>query len=176
MNRFEQIGNSGQIVNANAGPSAPIRERAAPAIVEDGQAARPVPSIDRPVETASTTELIERVTRLSVALARREIDLARVEAKADITREKRTVESMGVGALSALFALQLLLVSAVFGFYEGGVLAGWFAALLGAALFLILGGAAGLWGWTSRVRTPLDVTRNSVQRTAQWAKNRAKTL
>jgi uncharacterized membrane protein YqjE len=129
-----------------------------------------------PVELASTSDLVERATRLSMAIARKEIDLAREEVKIDLSREKRTVQSMGLGALSAFFALQLLLVAAVFAFYEGGVLAGWLAALLGAVLLLAVGGAAGLWGWSSRVRDPLEMTRNSLQRTARWAKNRAKHL
>jgi hypothetical protein len=129
-----------------------------------------------PAEVASTGELVERVTRLSIALARREVDLARAEAKADLSRGKHSAQSMGVGALSGLLALQLLFVAAVFGLYEGGVLAGWLAALLGAALLFVIGAAVGSWGWASRVRTPLTTTRNSVQRTARWAKNRAKSL
>ncbi len=41
-----------------------------------------------------------------------------------------------------------------------------------AAVVLALGTGVGLWGWTRRVRKPLDVTRRSLEEDVRWAKQR----
>jgi len=33
-----------------------------------------------------------------------------------------------------------------------------------------VGAAAGLWGWTRRVRAPLDTARRSLRENVRWAK------
>jgi hypothetical protein len=77
---------------------------------------------------------------------------------------------LGVAALCALFTVQLLLVAVVLALMEGGVLPGWAAALLVAAVVLAVGAAAGLWGWSKRVRVPLDTARRSLKENVQWAR------
>jgi uncharacterized membrane protein YqjE len=138
-------------------------------LIEAGAHPQPAGAVD-PLRAMRTKDLVTELTRKGRLLARKEIELARVEVKADIQREIRTVSGLGVAGLCALFAAQLLLVAVVLALMEGGVLPGWAAALVVAAVVLAVGAAAGLWGWTRRVRAPLDSSRRSLRENVRWAK------
>ena len=79
---------------------------------------------------------------------------------------------LGVAGLCAIFGVQLLLTALVLGLMEAGVLPGWAAALIVAAVIFAIGAGVGLWGWGRRVRKPLDTTRRSLQEDVRWAKER----
>lgn len=117
-----------------------------------------------------TRELLNRVARTARELARMEVELAKAELRADLHTELRLAGGLGVAALCAIFTAQLLLTAAVLALMEAGILPGWAAALVVAALVLVIGAAAGLWGWARRVREPLATTRRSLQETARWPK------
>jgi len=138
-------------------------------LIEAGAHPQPAGTVD-PLRAMRTKDIVTELTRKGRLLARKEIELARVEVKADIQREIRMVSGLGVAGLCALFTVQLLLVAVVLALMEGGVLPGWAAALVVAAVVLAVGAAAGLWGWTRRVRTPLDSSRRSLRENVRWAK------
>jgi uncharacterized membrane protein YqjE len=125
-----------------------------------------------PLRRMPTKELVTELARKASALARKEVELAKAEVKDDVRSSVRMAGGLGVAGVCALVTLQLLLVALVFALAEGGVMPGWAAALLVAAVVLAIGTIAGLWGWAKRVRKPLDTTRRSVKENVRWAKER----
>ncbi|HEX9241825.1 MAG TPA: phage holin family protein [Anaeromyxobacter sp.] len=123
-----------------------------------------------PLRGMRTRDLVGELARKASLLARKEVELAKAELKADVRREVRTAGGLGVAGLCAVFTVQLLFVAVVLALMEGGVLHGWAAALVVAAVVLAVGTAAGLWGWARRVRKPLDTTRRSLREDVRWAK------
>jgi uncharacterized membrane protein YqjE len=117
-----------------------------------------------------TRELVTELARKASLLARKEVELAKAELKADVRSEIRAASGLGVAGLCGIFTIQLLLVAIVLALMEGDVLPGWAAALVVAAVVLAVGTVAGLWGWGRRVRKPLDTTRRSLQEDVRWAK------
>jgi uncharacterized membrane protein YqjE len=115
-------------------------------------------------------ELVAELAATGRQLVRKELQLARAEARHDLRAEVQMAGGLGVAAVCALLAVQLLLVGVVLALMEGGLLPGWVSALVVAAVVLLVGSAAGLWGWRRRVRTPLETTRRSVRDNVGWAK------
>ncbi len=115
-------------------------------------------------------ELVAELAKKGSQLARKEVELARAEAKADLRSEIKMAGGLGVAGVCALLTLQMLLVAVAFGLSEAGVLPGWAASLIVAAVVLAIGTAAGLWGWARRVKQPLGTTRTSLKDGVRWAK------
>ena len=93
-------------------------------------------------------ELVRDIAEKAQRLARKEVELAKVELRADLDAELAAAKGLGAAALLALLALNLLLVCAVFALTA--VMAGWLAALLLAVLLLAVGAAVGAWAWSRR--------------------------
>jgi uncharacterized membrane protein YqjE len=140
-------------------------------LIEAGARPKTAPRVD-PLRAVTTKDLVTQLAQKASLLARKEIELAKAELKADMHAEIRMASGLGVAGVCALMTLQLLLVAIVFALFEGGLLPGWAAALLVAAVVLAIGTAAGLWGWAKRVRKPLDSTRRSLQDNVRFAKER----
>jgi uncharacterized membrane protein YqjE len=137
-----------------------------------GTATRPRtdrPNAD-PLREAATRDLVTELARKASALARKEVELAKAEIRADLRAEIKMASGLGAAGLCAILTVQLLLVAIVLALMEGGVLPGWAAALVVAAVVLAIGSAIGLWGWAKRVKTPLDTTRRSLRENVRWAK------
>ncbi|GEJ56114.1 phage holin family protein [Anaeromyxobacter diazotrophicus] len=120
----------------------------------------------------SAKELVTQLAQKASLLARKEIELAKSEAREQLRAEVKMASGLGVAGVCALITVQMLLVALVFGLAEGGVLAGWLTALIVAAVVLAVGTVAGLVGWKKRVRQPLPSTRRSVEENVRWAKER----
>ncbi len=125
-----------------------------------------------PLRRMSTRDLVTELARKASLLARKEVELARAEVKADVRAEIKMAGGLGAAGLCAIFTIQLLLVAVVLALMQSGVLPGWAASLVVAAVVLALGTGVGLWGWARRVRKPLDRTRHSLQEDVRWAKQR----
>jgi hypothetical protein len=142
-----------------------------PRISEPPRVAPERPRISEPpLRTMRTRELVTELARKASLLARKEVELAKAELKADVRAEIKAASGLGVAGLCAILTIQLLLVAVVLALMEGGVMPGWAAALLVGAVVLAVGTAVGLWGWAKRVRKPLDTTRRSLQEDVRWAK------
>jgi hypothetical protein len=124
------------------------------------------------VRVLSTREVVMELARKASQLARKEVALAKSEAREDLKTEIRMASGLGVAGVCALFTVNLLLVAIVFALSEAQVMSGWLASLLVAAVVLAIGTVAGLVAWKRRVRQPLDTTRKSVQDNVRWAKER----
>lgn len=132
---------------------------------------RPRPDAD-PLRRMNTRDLVTELARKASLLARKEVELAKAEVKADVRAEIRAAGGLGVAGLCGVFTVQLLLVAIVLALMQSGALPGWAAALVVAAVVLAIGTGVGLWGWARRVRKPLDVTRRSLEEDVRWAKQR----
>jgi uncharacterized membrane protein YqjE len=132
----------------------------------------PDPEDLRDLRRLPTRDLVMEIAKKAKLLARAEIELAKREVKEDLRSEIKMASGLGVAGLCGILALAMLLVTIAFALQEAGVVPGWLAAILVAAVVLAIGTAAGLWGWAKRVRTPLDTTRRSIQENVRWAKDR----
>jgi uncharacterized membrane protein YqjE len=139
-------------------------------LIEAG--AHPVPprGAADPLRHMRTRDLVAELARKATLLARKEVELAKAEVKADLRAEIRMASGLGVAGLCGIFTVQLLLVAVVLALMQAEVLPGWAAALVVAAVVLAVGTAVGLWGWARRVKKPLDTSRRSLKEDVRWAK------
>lgn len=128
------------------------------------------PGAPAPLSTLSTADLIGQVTGKATLLAKKEIELAKAELRADIKREIAMASGLGIAGVCALITVTLLCVAAVFALAT--VMPGWGAAFVVAGVVLAIGTVAGLVGWGKRVRNPLEKTRKSLKEDVRWAKER----
>jgi hypothetical protein len=121
-------------------------------------------------QTLSTRELLAEITGRMTLLARKEIELAKVEIKADLKSEVAMATSLGIAAVAALLGLNLLLVALVLALAP--YVAAWIGALALGGLLLLVALVVGYLGWQRRVSNPLAVTRKTLKEDMQWAKER----
>ncbi len=129
-----------------------------------------VPEQDARLRSLPLRDLVTELAHMGSQLARKEIELARAEARQDLRAEIKMAGGLGVAGVCALLTLQMLLVAIAFGLMESGTLPGWAASLIVAAVVLAVGTGAGLWGWAKRVRKPMETTRSSMRANVRWAK------
>jgi uncharacterized membrane protein YqjE len=120
--------------------------------------------------TLSTRELIGEITGKVMLLARKEVELAKTELKADLEAGLSTVKGLGIAALGVVLGLNMLLVALVMALTT--YMPAWLAALLLGGALLVIGGIVGYVSWTGRVTKPLAITRKTLTEDAQWAKER----
>ena len=118
----------------------------------------------------STLALIREVTSKGIALARKELELARTEIRHDVRTELATVKALGVAAVLGTAALTLLLVAAALAL--AALMPAWGAALVVAGATAIAAAIAGAIGWRRRVTHPLATTRRTLEEDVEWAKER----
>jgi hypothetical protein len=123
----------------------------------------------RTVETLSTPQLIAGLTDELRQLIRKEIDLAKAEARVDLRAELKAAKSVGVAAAAAIAFFNMLCVAAALWLAES--LPPPVAALVVAGVLLVVAVAFGLVGRASLV-PPLETTRKTLDETLEWAKNR----
>ncbi len=166
---------TGRLIEAGAHPRpappnapAPSARAARPARPARGYPARP----PDPLRRMGTKDLVTEVARKASTLAKKEVELAKVELKTDLRNEVKMAGGLGTAGLFAIWGVELLLVAIVLALMESGLLPGWAAALVVAAVVFAIGAGIGLWGWSRRVRKPLDTTRRSLEEDVRWAKER----
>jgi hypothetical protein len=140
--------------------------------VDVGRPALPQPrSVDRlDLERMTNRELLSHTMQTALDLVKKEVELAKVEVKADVQAEVSMAKGLGVAGLCAIWAVSLMLVACAFALAT--VLPGWAAALIVAAVVLAIGSIAGLVGWGKRVKKPLETTLRTLKEDARWAKER----
>lgn len=122
------------------------------------------------VEGMSNRELLGHIVDSATQLAKKEIELAKSELRADIKKELAMAKGLGVAGLCALWTVGLMLVAGALAL--GTVIPEWAAALVVAAVVLAVGTVAGMVGWGKRVKEPMESTRRSLKEDALWAKER----
>lgn len=118
----------------------------------------------------STADLVRELLDKTRTLARKEVELARTELKADLKDELTTLKGAAAAGVLGLCGLNMLFVCAALGL--GAVIPAWLAALfIGIGLVLIAGGL-GLWGYSHLNKKPLAATRRTLEEDVEWAKRR----
>ncbi len=120
----------------------------------------------------STRDLVTELAQKASLLARKEVQLAKSELRADLETELSMASGLGIAGVCALLAVAMLLLALVLGLTQAGVWSGWLGALIVAAVVLVIGTMAGLVGWARRVRTPLAATRRTLQDDLRFAKEK----
>lgn len=123
----------------------------------------------RPSEVP-TGELIELVIAKVSQLARKEVELAKVEIKQDLKKEAALAKGLGVAGVCALVTLNLLAVALAL--FLARWMPAWGAAVVVAAVVMLVGTIAGVIGWKRRVKEPLKETRRTLEEDVKWAKER----
>lgn len=121
-------------------------------------------------EALPTGDLIKQIASEVRLLAKTQIDLAKVELRADLKRELAMITGLGVAVVAALIAVNLLLVTAVLALSL--IVPGWVAGLIVSGFVLLVAVTAGVIGWSKRVRTPLERTRRELKEDVHWTKER----
>jgi uncharacterized membrane protein YqjE len=121
-------------------------------------------------EGMSSKELIQELASDAQLLVKRQVELAKLEARQQIRKELRTAELLSVGGALAYAGLILLLVSIAVAIGQA-MNALWAGPLIVGAALLVLAVIAALIGWTKRVREPLPLTTGEVKKEIEWAKH-----
>jgi uncharacterized membrane protein YqjE len=124
-------------------------------------------------EALSSVDLVKELTSNVSLLVQRQVRLATLEARRELTRGLTTVELLGSGGFIAIIGVLLLLVAAVIGL---GVAFGgryWLSALVVAAPLLFIGLLLGGLGLRKRGTERLPRSRAELQKELSWAKHRA---
>jgi uncharacterized membrane protein YqjE len=119
---------------------------------------------------ANTRALLGAIGSQLVQLAQAEVELARAELASNVQSGRRALVGLGVAAVAALAGLTLLLVAVVLALAM--VMPGWLAALSVAGVVIAAGAVAGYVGWIHRPRSPLALTRKSLEEDWEWLKDR----
>jgi hypothetical protein len=122
------------------------------------------------LERLTNRELLSHTMQTALDLVKKEVELAKVEVKADLQAEVGMAKGLGVAGLCAIWTVSMMLVAGAFALAT--VLPGWAAALIVAAAVLAVGTIAGLVGWAKRVKKPLETTLRTLKEDARWAKER----
>ena len=122
----------------------------------------------RPLAAVSTADLVRQLIQECSELAKKEIQLARCELRADLISEIKMAKGLGVAGICAFAALNTLLAAAILALAQA--LAAWLSALIVAAVVLSIGTVVGLIAWAKRVKRPLEKTQKTLKDDLQWAK------
>jgi hypothetical protein len=126
--------------------------------------------VRRSARELSHGALIREIAEKASVLAHKELELAKLEIRADLKAELATVKMLGVAAIAALVGLNLLLVAPILALAL--VIPGWLAALLLGGAILVLAAVVGYVGWRRHVRNALPLTRQTLKEDMRWVKER----
>lgn len=118
-------------------------------------------------EGLPTSDLLQQLSNDAKSLVQLEVELAKEEAKVDAKREIDLAKGAVIGAMCAIFGLNLLLIALVFALAPQS--APLVAAILGVVL-LAVGGIAAYAGWKRAELNPLNTTRDTLKEDLEWAK------
>lgn len=122
------------------------------------------------LQAASTSTLMAELAVQATALAKKEIELAKVELREYLHHEVAAASRLGVAALAGFLTLNLLLVTGVLALAR--TMPAWGAGLIASGLTLLLAAAMGMSGWKLIMRAPLERTRRTLKEDARWTKER----
>jgi Putative Actinobacterial Holin-X, holin superfamily III len=118
----------------------------------------------------SIRALIAQIIAKATLLAKKEMELARTEVRADLQSELSAVKGLAVAGLALMLGLSMLLVALIF--VLASYMAAWVAALVVGSVLLVTGAIVGYASWTRRVSSPLAVTRKTLKESTEWVKER----
>ena len=124
---------------------------------------------DRPV-----AEIVKDIVSNLQQIVRAEIRLAKVEAREELAKAIQGAKLIGIGAVVGIFAVGVLLLSAVYALSL--VLAPWAAALIVGIAVAVIAGVCVMAGLDrfKQVRIPPPKTAATLEENVQWAKAQSK--
>ena len=114
--------------------------------------------------------MIGEITAKVTLLAKKEVELAKTELKADLTLKWPRSKGSAWPCWWACFGLNMFLTAIALTL--AAYLPAWLAALLIGGVLVIVAAILGYASWTRRVTSPLAATRRTLKEDAQWAKER----
>jgi hypothetical protein len=118
----------------------------------------------------SNLQLVKEIISQVTLLAKRQIELAKAEIRADVRAEARVAGGLGLAAVGAIIVATLLLVTAALALSL--VLPGWAAGLIVTGVVAIAVALVALFSWRRRVRTPLQHSRDELKQDVRFARER----
>jgi len=124
---------------------------------------------EQAIANLTTGELVKEITSRLGFLVKKQIHLAKSEIKADLRTEMVTTRTLGIAAVAALVAVNLLLVTGAL--ILALFMPAWAAGLLVTALAAAVAAAAAAIGWKRRLRGP-TAGGPSIDDQVRWTKER----
>jgi hypothetical protein len=117
----------------------------------------------------STRDLLREIASNGSLLIKRQVKLAQLEGRRNLSQEKTAIEFLGSGGIVGYAAAILFLVAAALGI--GDALDGryWAGALIVGGALLAIAAILATIGWVQRVRKPLRRTRREIDKELSWA-------
>jgi hypothetical protein len=117
-----------------------------------------------------TGALVREIVSKAELLAKKELELAKTELRVDLRSEARVAGGLGIAALAALIAVNLLLVTSALALSL--VMPAWAAGLIVTGVMLLVAALFGVVSWRRRLRDPLAHTRRTLKDGVKWTKER----
>ena len=121
-------------------------------------------------QRVGTGALVRQIVSQAELLAKKEIELAKTELRADLRLEARVAQGLGIAAVAALVAVNLLLFTAALALSL--VMPGWAAGLIVSGVMLMVALLFALASWRRRLRDPMAHTRRTLSDGVKWTKER----
>jgi uncharacterized membrane protein YqjE len=118
----------------------------------------------------TTPELVKELAAHLGSLVRKQIELAKAELRADLRAEILTARTLGIAALAALIAVNLLLVTAAL--VLALVMPAWLAGLIVTGFAVLVAATTAAIGWSRRLKKPLARSRHALEEEVRWSKER----
>src|SRR6516225_3902173 len=125
---------------------------------------------EKAAASLSTPELVKELAAHLGTLVRKQIELAKAELRADLRAEILTARTLGIAALAALIAVNLLLVTAAL--VLSLMMPAWLAGLIVTGFALAVAAVTAGIGWSRRLRKPLSRSRGALEDEVRWTKER----
>ena len=138
---------------------------------ESSRPAAPGPAGERPLQGASTGELLGQMFHQSSELLKKEMELARIETKNSIQSAISMAVEMASAAMFGLIALGCFAACIVLALSK--VLEPWAAALITGGVMLVISLGLVIFARASHKNRPYEHTRKTLKEDVQWAKERA---
>ena len=125
---------------------------------------------DERVAGLSTFALVKEIVVETRRLARKQVELARTELKADARTEAKVAGGLGLAAVGAIITVTLLLVTAALALSL--VVPGWAAGLIVSGVVAAAVAIVAALSWRRRIRKPMERSREGLQRDVRFARER----
>jgi hypothetical protein len=125
---------------------------------------------DARVTRLSTFALVKAIVVQTRLLAKKQVQLARTELKADARTEAKVAGGLGLAAVGAVITVTLLLMTAAFALAL--VLPAWAAGLIVSGVVALAAATVAGISWRRRVRKPLQRSRDEMRQNVRFARER----
>jgi hypothetical protein len=125
---------------------------------------------DERVARLSTFALLREILGQTRLLARKQVELARTELRADARTEAKVAGGLGAAAVGAIITVTLLLMTAAFALAL--VMPAWGAGLIVSGVVALAAGAIAGLSWKRRIKKPLQHSRDELRQNVRFARER----